>query len=114
LVSKILQYTPTTRLTPLEAMAHEFFDELREPDCLLPSKTQLPPLFNFTEQELKSSDQLRSKLVPKQGTGDSKAEASNHEATGEGEGIELPADEIKLEGTNDIEMDDSKLPNARQ
>jgi hypothetical protein len=94
-------------------MAHEFFDELREPDCMLPSKTPLPPLFNFTEQELKNADQLKSKLIPKQGICESKPEASNHESTAEGDADDVNVHEIKLDAT-DIDMDDSKLPNARQ
>jgi len=65
LISNILKYAPNSRLTPLEAMAHEFFDELRLTDCKLPSQLVLPPLFDFTEQELKNADKLRSKLMPK-------------------------------------------------
>ena len=49
----------------MEAMAHEFFDELRDPDCTLPSKTPLPPLFNFTDEELKAAGDLRAKLQPR-------------------------------------------------
>jgi hypothetical protein len=45
----LLEYTPTTRFTPLEACAHKFFDELRDPNVRLPSGKELPPLFNFTQ-----------------------------------------------------------------
>jgi len=119
LVSKILQYTPTSRLTPLEAMAHEFFDELREPTCTLPSKTTLPPLFNFTEQELKNADELRSKLVPRNGVGDfGKNEASSHDASNDIDIGDQQADDAAVKHleamTNDVDMDDAKLPNARQ
>lgn len=31
LISKLLRYEPDQRLLPLEALAHEFFDELRNP-----------------------------------------------------------------------------------
>ncbi|KAA8563717.1 hypothetical protein EYC84_011736 [Monilinia fructicola] len=31
LISKLLEYTPTERLSAIEAMVHPFFDELREP-----------------------------------------------------------------------------------
>jgi glycogen synthase kinase 3 beta len=34
LLSKILVYDPTRRLTPLEALTHTFFDDLRKEDCL--------------------------------------------------------------------------------
>lgn len=50
LVSRLLEYTPTSRLSPLQACAHAFFDELRQPGCRLPNGRELPPLFNFTEQ----------------------------------------------------------------
>jgi serine/threonine protein kinase len=37
LVSKLLQYSPHLRFNALEACAHPFFDELRDPTCRLPS-----------------------------------------------------------------------------
>ena len=49
LVCRLLDYTPVTRLTPLEACAHAFFDELRDPDTRLPNGP-LPLLFNFSQQ----------------------------------------------------------------
>ena len=49
LVSKLLEYTPSSRLSPLKACAHSFFEELREPNTRLPNGRDLPPLFNFTE-----------------------------------------------------------------
>lgn len=48
LCSRLLEYTPVTRLSPLEACAHPFFDELRQPNTRLPSGRELPPLFNFS------------------------------------------------------------------
>jgi serine/threonine protein kinase len=50
LVSRLLEYTPAGRLHPLQACAHQFFNELRTPGCKLPSGKALPPLFNFTDQ----------------------------------------------------------------
>lgn len=50
LCSRLLEYTPTARLTPLEACAHSFFDELREPNVKLPNGREKPSLFNFTTQ----------------------------------------------------------------
>jgi serine/threonine protein kinase len=49
LVSRLLEYTPSARISPLEACAHPFFDELRDPHTRLPNGRELPPLFNFTE-----------------------------------------------------------------
>lgn len=34
----------------LEACAHPFFDDLRDPNVSLPNGRALPPLFNFTAQ----------------------------------------------------------------
>ena len=50
LVSNLLEYTPSSRISPLQACAHRFFDELRDPNTRLPNGRPLPPLFNFTEQ----------------------------------------------------------------
>lgn len=50
LVSRLLEYTPGSRISPLQACAHTFFNELREPNTRLPNGRDLPPLFNFTEQ----------------------------------------------------------------
>jgi serine/threonine protein kinase len=41
LVSKLLRYAPLKRLSPLEACAHPFFDELRDPAQRLPSGVAL-------------------------------------------------------------------------
>lgn len=48
LCSRLLEYTPVTRLSPLEACAHAFFEELRQPNTRLPSGRELPLLFNFS------------------------------------------------------------------
>ncbi|XP_020244297.1 shaggy-related protein kinase eta-like isoform X2 [Asparagus officinalis] len=49
-LSKLLQYSPNLRCTALEACAHPFFDELRNPNARLPNGEPLPPLFDFTPQ----------------------------------------------------------------
>ncbi|KAK2707545.1 glycogen synthase kinase-3 beta-like isoform X2 [Artemia franciscana] len=64
LVSELLEYTPSARITPLKACAHHFFEELRDPNYRLPGGKDPPPLFNFTEQELKIQPALNAKLVP--------------------------------------------------
>ncbi|GMP61638.1 hypothetical protein CsSME_00024024 [Camellia sinensis var. sinensis] len=65
LVSRLLQYSPNLRCTALEACAHPFFDDLREPTTSLPNGRPLPPLFNFTPQELAgASPELRQRLIP--------------------------------------------------
>jgi serine/threonine protein kinase len=57
LLKNLLQYTPTARLPALDALTHEFFDELREPNSRLPDtrglangNLLLPPLFNFSKR----------------------------------------------------------------
>ncbi|XP_070549451.1 glycogen synthase kinase-3 beta-like [Ptychodera flava] len=64
LCGRLLEYTPSARITPMEACAHAFFDELRDPSTRLPSGRDLPPLFSFTQQELSIQPSLNSILVP--------------------------------------------------
>ena len=64
LTSNLLEYTPNSRLSPLQACAHTFFDELREQNLKLPSGREVPKLFNFSAQELSSSPTLQSVLIP--------------------------------------------------
>ena len=58
LVGLLLEYTPCRRISPLEACAHQFFDELREPGKTLPNQRELPPLFNFTAQGMIKKNSL--------------------------------------------------------
>ncbi|XP_008803034.1 shaggy-related protein kinase epsilon-like isoform X1 [Phoenix dactylifera] len=63
-ISRLLQYSPNLRCTALEACAHPFFDELRDPNLRLPNGQPLPPLFNFTPQELSgASPDLIQRLI---------------------------------------------------
>lgn len=55
LISKLLEYTPTQRLSAIDAMVHPFFDELRDPTTRLPDSRHpngpnrdMPELYNFT------------------------------------------------------------------
>ncbi|KAI8339038.1 Pkinase-domain-containing protein [Chlamydoabsidia padenii] len=63
-IELLLRYTPTSRISAIDAMAHSFFDELRDPKTRLNKDKPLPPLFNFSEYELSIKPQLRRKLVP--------------------------------------------------
>merc|ERR1711862_940035 len=76
LVSRLLEYTPSARISPLQACAHSFFDELREAGTKLPNGRDLPQLFNFTEQELKIQPSLNSQLIPPPLGGGEQGEAS--------------------------------------
>ncbi|XP_028791533.1 shaggy-related protein kinase eta isoform X1 [Neltuma alba] len=64
LTSRLLQYSPSFRCTALQACAHPFFDELREPNARLPNGRPLPPLFNFKQELSGASPELISKLIP--------------------------------------------------
>ncbi|KAL1546441.1 Shaggy-related protein kinase theta [Salvia divinorum] len=65
LVSRLLQYSPTLRFTALEACAHPFFDELRAPSASLPNGRPLPPLFDFSPEELAGAPcELLQRLIP--------------------------------------------------
>jgi len=64
LVSRLLEYTPTARLSAIEGMCHPFFDELRLEGTRMPNGKALPPLFNFTREELSIRPDLNRTLVP--------------------------------------------------
>ncbi|KAK2975151.1 hypothetical protein RJ640_017364 [Escallonia rubra] len=64
LASRLLQYSPSLRCNALEACAHTFFDELREPNVRLPNGRTLPPLFNFKQELSGASPDLVNRLIP--------------------------------------------------
>ena len=87
LIAALLEYTPTQRLSAIDAMVHPFFDELRDPTCRFPdsrhqggASKDLPELFNFTKHgrtsylmystcidvkiELSIEPRLNAKLIP--------------------------------------------------
>ncbi|XP_019433951.1 PREDICTED: shaggy-related protein kinase theta-like isoform X1 [Lupinus angustifolius] len=65
LASRMLQYAPNLRCTALEACAHPFFDDLRDPKVTLPNGRPMLTLFDFTARELAGApDELRRRLIP--------------------------------------------------
>lgn len=48
----------------MEACAHPFFDELRDPATCLPNGDPLPTLFDFTPHELEATPDLAPVLIP--------------------------------------------------
>ncbi|XP_055302132.1 glycogen synthase kinase-3 beta isoform X2 [Sitodiplosis mosellana] len=80
LVSRLLEYTPSARITPLQACAHPFFNELRESNQQLPNGKELPPLFNFTEAELAIQPSLNASLMPRYSTQNDASSASDKAA----------------------------------
>jgi len=95
LVSKLLEYNPDGRLTPLQSCSHSFLDELRNPNTRLPKGRALPPLFDFTTQELSIEPALNRILIPgyngtppslsgAPGTSSNAGTPNNNSATGSG------------------------------
>jgi len=64
LISQLLEYTPSKRLSAIDACTHAYFDELREPSTRLTNGRDLPPLFNFSPLELNIKPSLNAKLIP--------------------------------------------------
>jgi len=66
LISKFLIFTPHQRSDGFTALAHRYFDELRQSNYTLPSGKPLPPLFNLTEEEVKYAKQrgVLHKVLP--------------------------------------------------
>ncbi|KAJ0927553.1 putative protein-serine/threonine kinase CMGC-GSK family [Helianthus annuus] len=64
LASRLLQYSPSLRCNALEAIAHPFFDELRQPNVHLPNGRPLPPLFDFKQELAGASMELINRLIP--------------------------------------------------
>uniref|UniRef100_A0A1I8IMH2 Protein kinase domain-containing protein n=1 Tax=Macrostomum lignano TaxID=282301 RepID=A0A1I8IMH2_9PLAT len=86
LVSRLLEYTPQLRVSPLEACCHPFFDELRLEGTRLPGNKPLPPLFNFTPAELAIKPELNSTLIPPHAMNMAVAAAAAASSTGGSEG----------------------------
>lgn len=64
LISKMLVYEPGKRIHPLEACAHEYFDDLRDPSTRLVDGSELPPeLFELTNVEYASIQYVNPDLV---------------------------------------------------
>ncbi|KAK2073719.1 hypothetical protein P8C59_007975 [Phyllachora maydis] len=71
LIARLLEYTPTERLSAINAMVHPFFSELRDPSTKFPDSRHqtgqlrdLPPLFDFSRHELSIAPNLNEQLVP--------------------------------------------------
>ena len=65
LISHLLVYSPVKRYSPLEAIMHPFFDELRVEGTTLPNGNPLPELFNFAKEELMSATpETVQRLIP--------------------------------------------------
>jgi len=63
LLMKTLTYDPKQRLTPLTALMHPYFDELRKQKLTINGK-KIVDLFDFTKFEVQAEPHLFSSLVP--------------------------------------------------
>jgi glycogen synthase kinase 3 beta len=110
LVARLLEYTPSSRITPLEACAHPFFDELRDPGTRLPNGKELPSLFNFTEHEKSIQPHLNSILIPMHepgGSGAAAAAAAGSPTAGTGAAAGAAEDPLTL-----LQQQDPKSPES--
>ena len=64
LLSRLLSYSPSSRPHPMVACAHPFFDKLREKGTKLPNGFDLPPMFNFSQEEKEVQSLLKIQLDP--------------------------------------------------
>ena len=49
----MLRYEPGRRISPLQALGHPFFDDLRDPTKSLPGGKPFPPgLLDFSDEEV--------------------------------------------------------------
>jgi len=67
ILSKFLVYPPAERLDGFNALAHPYFDELRQPNFEIPGCKKGPSLFNFTENEIELATKRKivHTIVPK-------------------------------------------------
>ncbi|KAJ3064833.1 regulator of ime2 [Podochytrium sp. JEL0797] len=64
LLSRLFEYIPQSRITAMAALSAPFFDELRLPNTVLPSGSELPMLFDFSPLELSIRPDLNRVLIP--------------------------------------------------
>jgi glycogen synthase kinase 3 beta len=76
ILTRMLTYVPAERITALQACAHPYFDELRDPAVALPSSFPRDTLFNFSEEELSLQPALASLLIPAHASEPAEAAAS--------------------------------------
>lgn len=66
LIGTLLVYDPNIRATPLKALLHPFFDELRDPNTTLPNGKKIPnEVFEFAKEEWDKDGAIIEKIVDK-------------------------------------------------
>lgn len=65
-ISTLLVYSPSQRPNAYQALMHPFFDQLRDPNTRLPNGDPLPPLFNWTREEIEyATSEVIYRLTPR-------------------------------------------------
>jgi len=118
LTTRLLEYSPGTRLKPMQACAHNFFDELRQPGAKLSNGGPLPPLFNFTQPELSSlpSDIDVKNLYP---LSDTCASSNQQQSSSSPSSFPSPqpphgATAAATVASNDVSSSASQLPSVKE
>lgn len=65
-IKSMLVFNPSQRLLPFTALAHPFFDELRDPETTLPNGKKITNIFTLTDEEIDQAEQLNilDKVAP--------------------------------------------------
>lgn len=63
-INTLLVYDPQVRATPLKALTHKYFDELRDPNIKLPNGNKIPnEFFQFSEEEWNRDRETIEKIL---------------------------------------------------
>ncbi|KJH47111.1 kinase domain protein [Dictyocaulus viviparus] len=66
LLNSLFRYNPSARSSAIEALAHPFFDELRNPELEeMPNGRLMPRLFDWLEREVNIRPDLNKKIFPR-------------------------------------------------
>lgn len=70
MIAALLEYTPTQRLSAVDAMCHPFFDELRDPMCRFPdsrhpngASKEMPRLFDFSRHGMYTNPRFKPAVL---------------------------------------------------
>ena len=63
-LKEIIVYSPLLRPTAMQVLTHSFFNELKVQGTKMPDGEELPPLFNWTKEELENYPDLVKRITP--------------------------------------------------
>lgn len=63
LLQRMLTYNPVKRIKAIECLAHPYFNSLSDVTMKMPDGRDMPPLFNFTQDELYSNPDFFTQLM---------------------------------------------------